>query len=151
MLSLTLPEICAALAQPDGRTQKSKHYKAWYNKYLADTFPHLSADDCYSLTCGVIHQGKIGILKSGIQYDRVLFLIRQSGNIFEFGKLSVSGGGQNALTFDTISFCERIADAVRDWFATAQHDPVVQRNIPNLFQYRPMGLSPFLVGLPVLA
>lgn len=57
MLSLALPDVCAALGKPDGRT-RNKDYKKWYDKYLLDVFPFLSADDCYSLRCGVVHQGK---------------------------------------------------------------------------------------------
>jgi len=82
MLSLSLPDICAALERPDGRTN-SEYYKKWYDKHLADKFDHLSADDCYSLRCGVLHQGKIGVQRKGAVYDRVLILIRDNrGNIF---------------------------------------------------------------------
>src|ERR1022692_3417221 len=58
-LSLTLPDICGALESPDGGATRER-FTAWYDTYLAQTYQSLTAADCYSLRCGVIHQGRFG-------------------------------------------------------------------------------------------
>src|SRR4029077_3839387 len=72
VLAVTLPDICAALESADGRTRPER-YKAWYRANLASKFSFLTEDDCYSLRCGVVHQGQFGFVNS--QYDRVAFLM----------------------------------------------------------------------------
>ena len=48
-LSLTLPDVCAALEAADGGTS-SDRYKAWYTAHLGPTYgAMLTADDCCSL------------------------------------------------------------------------------------------------------
>jgi hypothetical protein len=61
MAAMTLPGICAALKSPDGRSG-GREYKAWFDEKLAGKWSFLTADDCYSFRCGVIHQGQFGDL-----------------------------------------------------------------------------------------
>jgi len=56
MLAVAIPDICGALESKDGRSGPVQ-YKAWYDAHLANRIYDLTADDCYSLRCGVVHQG----------------------------------------------------------------------------------------------
>jgi hypothetical protein len=145
VLALTLPDICSALEAADGRTT-AERYKSWYDSYLASKFPNMSGEDCYSLRCGVVHQGRMGVVRKGAQFGRVLFSTPDGrGNVFHNCMLN------DALQFDTMRFCREIIEAVRDWFSLAQSNPTVQLNLPNLVQYRPHGLTPYMVGIPIIA
>jgi hypothetical protein len=59
VMALTLPDICASLeavpnARPDGQRAR---YQSWVRRY--GTY-HLGVgdEDCWSLRCGVVHEGK---------------------------------------------------------------------------------------------
>lgn len=146
MLSLALPDICVALEDTTGRSGNKKKYMNWYNAYVLQRLPTLAAEDCFSLRGGVVHQGSSGVVTKGGKRRRVLFTIPdESGNVVHGVILS------DVLQFDTRLFCNAIAFAVRDWFQVAQHDATVQANLPNLVQYRPQGLKPYIVGLPLIA
>lgn len=58
-MALTIPDICAALEAENGETNQQK-YKAWYESNLAYKYTNITAQDCYSLRCGVLHQGRCG-------------------------------------------------------------------------------------------
>ena len=143
-MSLTLPDMCAALESSDGRATKQK-YRDWYDSHLAVEFQFMSSADCYSLCCGIVHQGRFGIPNSQ-QFGRVLFTLPDGrGNTFHNNILN------DALQFDSINFCHTIIQTVRSWFAAKKNDPTVQSNLPNLVQYRADGISPYMVGIPLIA
>jgi hypothetical protein len=142
-VALTLPEVCAALEASNGRGSSEK-YKTWYNTYLADLYPLISDDFCYSLRCSVVHQGKFGRL--GEQYSRILFTIPDGrGIVFHKGIIN------DALNLDAITFCRDIMDGAKRWYAAKQGDPNVLKNLPNLVRFRPKGLAPYMVGMPLIA
>jgi hypothetical protein len=56
LLTLTLPDICVALEQPDGRTDGKKMYKAWYKANVHDVIGGaLTPDEAYELRSTVVH------------------------------------------------------------------------------------------------
>ena len=142
-MALTLPDICAALESEDGLTS-SKKYKAWYSENLAEKYPRMTDVDCYSLRCGVLHQGRCGHPNS--QYGRVIFTIPNAQrNVFHNNIIN------DALNLDAPQFCADVVQSVRDWFVGSQHLVNVKANLPNLVRFRPHGLSPYMVGMPVIA
>jgi len=56
----------------------------------------------------------------------------------------------NALNLDIPMFCEDMIDGVEAWFALKKTDENVQRNLANLVQLHPNGLSPYLPGVPAV-
>ena len=110
VMTLTLPDICAALESPDGRTER-KLYKKWYNDNLSLKFPNLTASDCYSLRCGVVHQGRMGL--AGSQFGRVIFTLPSRRGTAHNCVIN------DALQFDAISFCNDVLEVVRKWLETA--------------------------------
>jgi hypothetical protein len=144
MLALAIPDICAALESEDGRSRREQ-YKDWFNRHLASKL-RLTDDDCYSLRCGLLHQGRSELVKQGASYARVIFQLPNPAMI------SVHNCVMNdALVFDAFQFCMEIAAAAQKWFQAAQHLPNVKKNYTNLLQYRPNGIAPYIVGLPVIA
>lgn len=142
MVILTLPDMCAALESSDGENSGPK-YRAWYNKWMAHQYPNLSADDCYRLRCGVIHQGWIG--HNQMQYARVLFTVPNvNRNIFHNNIIN------DALNLDVTLFCSDMLQSVSRWYEAKQADPNVITNMPRLVQYRANGLAPYMVGMPLI-
>jgi hypothetical protein len=147
-VSLTLPEVCAALESDTGHNRSSSEaFKKWYNHYLAHIYTNLTDADAYSLRCGTIHQGKFG--RPGMQYDRVVFtfpeaIFRNHNGLMQWPDISY-------LSLDAEYFCRDYIAAARQWFRDKQADPNVQKNLPRLVRLRLDGLPPRIVGLPVIA
>lgn len=143
VMVLTLPDICTALESPKGETSK-KQYMKWYDENVAAKYPNLTANDCYSLRCGVVHQGRCG--HPNMQYARVLFTVpndQKSG----FHNNILNG----ALNLDAMIFCKDMMNRVRHWFSRVQTNQSVKVNLAHLVQFRPQGLSPYMVGMPLIA
>ena len=143
VLSLMLPDICAGLESDDGRTSPDR-YREWYNKNLANKYQFLTAEDCYSLRCGVVHQGRFG--HGGNSFARVIWTIPNERRITLHMNIM-----NDALNLDAVSFCRDVVDAARTWFKAAQGAPAVQTNLQRLVTFHPAGLAPYIVGLPVIA
>jgi hypothetical protein len=142
VLTLTLPDVCAALESADGRSTPDR-YKAWFDAWLGKKYGrHLSANDMYSLRCGVAHQGKFE--HPALQYERIFFTLRPGGTFFHVNVF------QNALNLDLVFFCKDVIDSVDEWFAQKQADPNVQTNLAHLVQFHPNGLLPYLKDVPAV-
>ena len=143
VMALTLPDICSALQSGNGLSTGEK-YKEWYRNYLSQKYPRLTDSDCWHLRCGVVHQGRCG--HPNMQYSRVIFSVpNPQNNIFHNNILN------DALNLDAVQFCHDIMEAVREWFKQNHTNPTVQLNIPHMVQYRPAGMAPYIVGMPVIS
>jgi hypothetical protein len=142
-MALTIPDICAALESPDGQTSGPK-YRAWYNANLAPQYPNISDADCWSLRCGVLHQGRYG--HPNMQYGRILLTVPNAQrNVFHNNIIN------DALNLDAVIFCRDVITSARRWFANHRNDAAVRANLPNLVQFRPQGIAPYMVGIPLIA
>ena len=140
---LSLPDLCAALESPTGTTS-GPQYKDWYGQWLGPKYPNITADDCWSLRCGVVHQGRFGHQR--MQYSRVLFTIpTASRNVFH--NIIVN----DALNLDATIFCADTIRSVSEWYVTKQNDPLVSQNLPRLLRLYPAGLPPYMIGMPLIA
>lgn len=142
--ALALPDMCAALESPDGRTS-ARQYQSWYRAHLHSSFPHLSPEDCYSLRCGVVHQGRLNI-KGSKEYSRVVFSLPvQSGFVMH------NCAANDILQFDCVQFCLDMANAVRLWWPEAKNIPCVIANESDFLRIRPKGLPGIIEGIPLIA
>jgi hypothetical protein len=146
IICLMLPDVCAALEATDGRTSE-RRYKEWYAKHAKEQAGGAEPDECYSLRCGMTHQGKMEI-KKGLA-DGVIFTLKGSSYRLDGFTLETPMG--RAYAFDAENWCRRWIAAVRIWFEAAKSDPVVQRNMESILQVRPLGLAPYFVGQPIIA
>jgi hypothetical protein len=143
VVSLTIPEICAALEQPDGSGGSSR-YKAWYEEFVGPSYSRLTAEDCYSLRCGMLHQGRMG--RPGMQYARVLFTLPNADNNYFHNNIL-----NDALNLDLVTFCRDLMAGAQQWYAARVDNPTIAKNASNLVAYRPLGLAPYMVGMPLIA
>jgi hypothetical protein len=104
----------------------------------------MSDADCFSLRCGVVHKGNLGL--KGSEFSRVIFSLPNSQRIIMHNNIM-----NDTLQFDAVQFCHEIIAAVRAWYKTHAGDENVQKNLPNVIQLRPQGLAPYIVGLPIIA
>jgi hypothetical protein len=85
-VSLSLPDVCVALAREPGekfkRGENKLKYEAWCTENLITEFQHfpeiehLIAADVYRLRCGVVHEGNFG--RDG-RFERIIFTVPESG------------------------------------------------------------------------
>jgi hypothetical protein len=141
-MAVALPDICAALSSPDGRTTGDR-YKDWCRDNLGDEFNYVTPDDLYSMRCGVLHQGRFGGMKHSVA--RVIFFLPGGPATFTNCKLN------DAYAYSVVDFCKNMADAVYRWCEKHKNDQTVQANIPLLMQYRATGFPPYVQGITVLA
>lgn len=141
--SLSLPDVCAALESPDGQTSGAK-YQAWFDIWMAPMYPRLTGLDLYRLRCGLVHQGRLG--HPQMQYAVILFTLpNPQQNVFHQNIIN------DALNLDLPTFCRDIAQCVARWYAAKQNDANVRANLPRLVQFRPNGMAPYMVGMPLIA
>jgi len=144
VIALKLPDVCAALESKDGRTSKAK-YIAWYNTNVKEEEDYLTAEYCYSLRCGVIHQGTLA--NTGAEYERVLFTIPTKPKSVTLNNNVIN----NALNLEPVMFCDNIKRSVNSWFNNNANNSYVKANHVNLVQLRRNGLSPYIIGVPLIA
>jgi hypothetical protein len=143
VLTLMLPDVCGALESKDGKASRER-YKAWFDASVGGKSPPdtLNADEMYYLRCGVAHQGKFD--HPAMEYERIFFTLRPGGMFFHCNVFN------NALNLDIAIFCKDVIDGAEAWFALKKTDENVQRNLANLVQFHPNGLSPYLPGVPAV-
>jgi hypothetical protein len=146
MLALAVPDICANLElPPEGKpdSQKSR-YQRWFNKHLSKRIKHLSAEDCWHLRCGVVHQGQFG--NKDQKFDRVFFTIGPSNvSVSDMSVGDISIG--RTIGISIYEFIGAITDAVSEWFVSAQSDQIVQTNLPRMVTTYPDGFPTRIPGL----
>lgn len=141
VLAAALPDMCAALESDDGRSSAVK-YKAWFNRWVSHKMTFISADDCYSFRCGVVHQGRMGNLQHNVA--RILFPL-PSSNYFANNLVN------DAYLYGVREFCTDMVDCTNDWYAAKADDANVLNNAKNLMRIHPNGMQPYIRGLPLLA
>lgn len=135
--ALVLPDICGALASPDG-IARGVHYKAWFEEYMGADYPMLDPQDCWELRCGLLHQGRAA---TG-NYDRILFTAPPM--VMHNNRLN------NGLNIDIGIFCDDLVNAAERWYHVSRAIEPVKSNADLLMRWHPNGYSPYIEGYPVL-
>jgi hypothetical protein len=139
-MAVALPDICQSLANADGRSNGVR-YKAWCSANLGDQFSLLTPDDLYSMRCGVLHNGRFGDMKNSVA--RVLFSLPGSAS-FTNCKFD------DAYVYGIVDFCKNFSAAARKWYEEHKSDQHVIANSSRLMQVHENGISPYIVGIPLL-
>jgi hypothetical protein len=142
-MSAAIPDICAALESDDGRTSATR-YQAWFDKWAASRMSLMTAEDCYSLRCGLIHQGKLGGLKGGI--SQVVFPLPNPA----FSTLANCRFG-DVYMYDISSFCSDMISSSDDWWQASKDNSTVLENAKHVLKVHPTGWGNAISGIPVLA
>lgn len=154
-VTLSLPDICSALEVEPGQDRFGKvgeRYRRWCEVYAEPKFSSVKAIDLWCLRGGIHHNAML----SGHPSNKRGRLLLMPANSQSTGpnELEVSNCGtppQDGLQIFIPYFCHQMIEAATDWWGQNHDDGIVRQNLPNLVQYRPRGLAPFMVGAPVLA
>lgn len=138
-MTLCIPDICAALESPDGKTSGRK-YKDWYNRYIKDAMP-LDGDDCYYFRCAFLHQGSTQHDKS--KFKQIIFVPPIMPAVFHNNEIN------GVLNIDLKIFCNELIKGARKWLNENKDTEIFKKNYEKSFRLHPNGLSPYIVGLPV--
>lgn len=150
-MAVALPAICASLEMENGRSQ-GKEYISWCQANLiGDGFTFVTAEQIYSIRCGVLHGGRGDITNKKGQsqnadgeISRVIFLPP--------GGFSMTNCRMNdAYAYGVVEFCRNMGQAALRWYEKNKDDKFVSANIGLMMTYHPNGLAPYTSGVPVLA
>ncbi len=142
-MAVALPDICVSLMSDDGLSDGVR-YKGWCSENLNNEFfSYVTADDLYSIRCGVLHNGRFGDLKHNV--SRVIFVPASIPGSFSNMK------ADDAYIYSTVEFCRQVNRAVVAWYEANHQHPNIVANIDRLMQYRPGGVPPYIVGGTVVA
>lgn len=159
MIALSMPDVCASLEAENGRGGPNR-YRAWYQRYLAEHYPFMNADDCYSLRNGVVHQANLNQPrtkdgKRAKRFDRIIFQVPTRGGLMMhnniFSRSAPNTPSITVLQLNLQRFCQDVIGAVRRWLDDRRNDLQVQANMFDLVTFRPQGLPPWIVGVPLIA
>lgn len=153
MLTLAVPDICATLELPPEAKPKSEmkaRYIRWYNANIAVRYDHLSAEECFSLRCGMLHQGRMG--NDDAPFDRLFFSF---GEIKMRGSVRIDDGPTEHLVGVSLpEFMGVMKASVEEWLQKKAGDRHVQKNLTRLVrQYGdgyPMGGIALSTGAPCI-
>lgn len=154
-IALSLPDICSALETEFGHSRFGKierRYKAWCQQYLEPKFGSLNADDCWTLRGGIVHNAMLSKHPKN-KRGRLLLMPPNAQQLIIHETVVQNCGDppQSGLQIYVPHFCEMMMEAAAEWYEATADNPVVQENLPDLVRYRPEGMAPFTVGLPVIS
>jgi hypothetical protein len=142
---LTIPDLCGALSSENGEASAEK-YKTWFDKYVAAKYNgFLLGEDCYRFRCSMLHQGSSQLSRS--RYERIIFVEPSgSNNIIMHNNII-----NNALNIDVRIFCQSMIDSAEQWLAENERTELYENNYSKFMKRYPNGLTPYIVGVPVIS
>lgn len=140
--ALVIPDICAALESKDGQATGPR-YIAWFDKHVVEPGDALTGADAYAFRCGMLHQGTT--LHPRSSWDRVLFL-EPNPNVMMHNNI-ING----ALNLDLLIFTQHLVVAARVWQRSVAGTEPYESNASSMIRRHPLGLSPYVGGVPVIS
>jgi hypothetical protein len=139
--TLSVPDMCAGLERPDGRTT-GPLYISWFDRWVAPRYGGtFIGTDCYGLRCSLLHEGR-ALPHQGL-YTRAIFVEPSPIGVFHNNVLN------DALNLDIPIFCRDVIEGSGQWLATVQGTPAFEANLEAFFSRHAAGLPPYIVGVPV--
>jgi hypothetical protein len=144
--ALCIPDTCASLEAPDGKTTGAR-YQAWFDKHLGHIYhlPGLSGESCYQFRCALLHQGTTQAPNPAKGFTRVIFLVPGTSTVLMHRNMM-----NDAYNLDLVAFCNDVVNAARAWQQTAVGTQPYERNAEKSISLHPNGLAPYIVGVPVI-
>lgn len=151
---LVIPDACGAIEFP--LLKNGDRYKKWYDKYVrACSYSNFRFDGevLWKLRNGMMHETSLNLSAYG--YDRVMFTTPNRNNNIIHMCLTANNGGvsESALTVYLPQFFADLRQATEQWLSEIENDidPDRRDRLGKLVQLRPFGLSPHILGLPLVA
>jgi hypothetical protein len=148
LVALTIPEICMALTMSKAEFVKKAHYVHFVDKYTTPAQLGLSGIDCFMLRGGLIHRAD---LRGHAHFAASHVIFSTPESKLKMHALSMKVREKVAVVFDLELFCRAMDAAARQWFQENKTNALIEENAKNLIRLCPKGLSPFVVGQPILA
>lgn len=131
----------------NGIASKGRYMK-WFDKYIAPKYKNhekvfLTSLDCYNFRCSLLHQGSTQHPKS--IYSRILFVEPSVKGIVLHSNII-----NNALNIDVSIFCRDIISGVEEWLKDNEETDIYKKNHSKFMKRYSEGLSPYIVGVPVI-
>mgnify|MGYP000045588277 CR=1 FL=1 len=146
--ALIIPDICSALQSSNGRTN-GKKYSNWFNEFVSDKYTNiLYGSDVYKLRCASLHQGKFNYDYDN--YDRILFQPSIGGTIHNCIFENNGGIIEKALILNIETFINDIIIGYSVWLEKMKLNPFYEINLKQSFKYNPLGVKPYIVGIPII-
>lgn len=139
-VTLTLPDICAALESPDNMTNQ-KLYTEWFDKNMSE-YMSMSGIECYAMRCALLHQGKDNINDQPISSKTVLedFLWISNGrHMIRFENCNVDGKEINLLQLSVDTFCHDFCSSVKKWETLMSTNKAVADKMMKMIQIHEPG------------
>lgn len=143
-LAITLPAMCAAAENPHVKKGKDREK---YTNWCSKNFPNANAELLYRLRCGMVHEGSLFKDKKE-KYDRVL--LTTEGNLIVHNCV-IQYNNESCYVINIPIFCKEIIEAVKRWIDNTKNDVNIARNIDKMAKMYSLGVSPYIVGVPVVA
>ena len=138
MGTVSLIDICAALNEPSGETDRNV-FKKWYETYLPshcndrDEPLGFSADDCYKFRCKLLHQGRAeGENKKMVFYVGDGHIHRCASNDFYY--------------LDIERFMNDVISAACEWLDENQGVPHIDENFSKMIKINDRDPGGFVGG-----
>ena len=142
--ALAIPDLCGAMGSKNGLATKEK-YTAWFDKCVAQKYNgFLSGNNCYYFRCSLLHQGSSQHPNNS--YERVLF-VEPSATTNVFHNNIMNG----ALNIDVRIFCSDMIAGAKEWLEENKETDLFKKNYDKFMRRYPNGLSPYIVGVPVIS
>lgn len=142
--SLAVPDICGAMSSRNGQASAYK-YKKWFDDYFPSTnkTPCINSEDCYYFRCSMLHQGSSQHPKG--RYSRYIFI--ENPNILMHGNVI----NNKMLNIDITIFCNSMLEGAEKWLQEYESQQVYQINFNKFMKRHPLGLQPYITGIPVIS
>lgn len=139
---LTLPSVCGALEAKDGKDNRDR-YRAWFDKWVQGA--GIDGETCYRFRCSALHQA------SAEPYDcpPIAFRVPTAAGGAIHGILFATKTGQLYM-IDLRLFCQAVIAGVQHWLEECGRSKTVRRNYQQFAAIHPMGIPPYIVGVPVV-
>ncbi len=138
-VSLTLPDICAALEH--AKTSGDKYAK-WFDQNLSKYKNFLSGNDCYALRCALLHQGKDDISDQNQQevLEHYVFLTK-GAHCSLFKDCVFNGEKKSFLQLNVQTFCNDICTAVENWLNSNSKNSAIQNRLNKTIEIHEPGYT----------
>jgi hypothetical protein len=144
IVALALPDMCGALASPNGKASGPK-FQQWLVLH-ADYSPPEAAQ-LYAFRCSLLHQGTMWPADDESQ----IAFFEPSPGALQLHNLSTDVGDHHLGWISVPVFVEEIGQAVESWSAEFGGTTTVKRNMARFVRRRQEEPPPHISGAPVIA